>query len=102
MNLDIVIKPLQFNEDGIALGSNRYSVQTFSTGEGKDKIDYFTAFVQHFNPDNQWRVDTKQLGLFGNKEDAVKICNEHNRMHILNDLLTAAGERQLVDLAREL
>ena len=100
MNLDIVIKPLQFNEEGIAIGSNRYSVQTFSTGEGKDKQYYFTAFMQCFNGDNQWKVDTKQLGLFGKREDAEKVCNEHNRIHILRELLTPSGEKQLVELAK--
>jgi hypothetical protein len=94
MNLDIVIKPLRFNEEGVAIGSNKYFVEKRVDIER----NYWAAFCHSFSFFDL--RDYKTIGLFGNKEDAEKACNEHNRIYILRELLTPSGEKQLVELAK--
>ena len=102
MKLDKIIKPLHFNENGVALGSNKYflekRVEHFVEKCIEAKKNYNEYWIAYCQSLNFFELrDHKAIGLFGNKYEAEKACNEHNQLHIFKNLLTEDGQKAITE-----
>jgi hypothetical protein len=94
MNLDRIIKPLKFNENGVSIGANKYFVQKMIAIEGIRPACWEAISYLH---DLEMARAVQVVGRYDNKAEAERACNEHNQLHILKNLLTEDGQKAITE-----
>jgi hypothetical protein len=94
MIFERTIKPLQFNENGVAIGANKYFVEERKAVEGLRPTNWEAFAYLH---DMEMPRFVTKIGHFNTKEEAERACNGHNQLHIFQQLLTDYGQNAILD-----
>ena len=81
MNFDKIIKPLHFNENGVAIGSARFKIEKGMNSADRN-LEYYHASAQHLNG------SIAALGTYYDEQSAINRCNDYNAKNIFANLLT--------------